>query len=89
VEVGETPREAIRREMAEELGIEVVPTSRVGSVRVGRRYILAVWRVRHAGGTFRPNASEVDAMRWLTPDAIRAAEPGLASNDTVLRMLGV
>ncbi|UCC29708.1 MAG: NUDIX domain-containing protein, partial [Phycisphaerales bacterium] len=39
VEPGETPRQAIKRELAEELGITVVPTERVGSVRVDAQYV--------------------------------------------------
>lgn len=89
VEPGENPRKAIRREMSEELGIEVIPAERVGSVRIGREYILAVWRVRHVRGEFQPAAPEVAEMRWLTPDQARAIEPGLPSNEVVLDMLGL
>jgi 8-oxo-dGTP diphosphatase len=91
VERGETPRQAIQRELAEELGLEVVPTERVGSVRVlnARRYILAVWRVRLVGGELRPAQDEIAEARWLTPSEIRAIRPNLRSNFRVLEMLGV
>lgn len=89
VEPGETPRRAICRELSEELGIEVLPTERIGSLRIGREYILAVWRVRHVRGEFRPAAPEVAEMRWLTPEQARAIEPGLPSNETVLGLLGL
>lgn len=89
VEPGETPRMAIRRELAEELGIEVVPLRRLGSVRlpdVG--YVLAVWRVRHVAGTFVPAAEEVADTRWVLADEIRSIQPGLPSNERVFHMLG-
>ena len=54
VEPGETPRKAVVREMAEELGIGVAPTIRIGAVRVpDSGYVLAVWCVRHSSGVFR------------------------------------
>ncbi len=88
VEFGETSRHAVRRELAEELGIDVLPIERVGSVRVDLIYVLAIWRVRHTGDTFRIAESEVAEARWLTPRQIREIRPSLPSNDRVLEMLG-
>ena len=46
VERGETPRQAVGRELYEELGIQVRTTHRLGAVRVmDSRHILVVWRV--------------------------------------------
>lgn len=90
MEPGETPRQAVRRELAEELGIDVDPLRRVGSVRVmDSRHILAVWRVRHVGGEFRPAEDEISAFAWLSAKAIRAVRPTLPSNETVLSLLGL
>jgi len=89
VEPGETPRRAIRREFVEELGIDVDPYERLGSVRVlDSRHILAVWRVRKIGGTLRPAESEIAEVDWLTGPQIRTVRPGLPSNHCVLQMLG-
>lgn len=89
VEAGETPRRAIRRELMEELGVEVEPTRRVGSVRLpSQGYVLAVWRVRLVDSELRPDAREVAEVRWVTPAEIRAIQPGLPSNARVLEMLG-
>lgn len=89
VERGETPRQAVGRELAEELGVKVIPTQRVGSVRVGTKYILAVWRVDLVHGDLRIARSEIAEARWLTPSEIRAIRPNLPSNEDVLQMLGV
>ena len=90
VEPGETPRAAVRRELAEELGIEVVPTERLGSIRVvDGNYILAVWRVRPVTEVLVIAKREIAEARWLTPTQIRAIRPSLTSNERVLRMLGV
>ncbi len=90
VERGETPARAVVRELDEELGIDVVPTERVGSLRVlDSRHILVAWRVRHVKGSFTPHPGEVAEWRWLTPKEIRDIRPTLPSNEVVLQMLGV
>lgn len=90
MERGETPRRALERELAEELGIEARPIERVGSVRLrDSGYVLAVWRAEHVGGVLAPHAAEIAEIRWVTPAQIRSIEPGLPSNDRVLEMLGL
>jgi len=89
VEPGETPRRAVCRELAEELGIEVAPTRRLGSVRVlDSRHILAVWQVEQIGGILCPAPHEIAEMRWLNPAGIRGIQPSLPSNQLVLELLG-
>jgi len=90
VEPGETSRRALRREITEELGIDTLPTVRVGSVRLPESgYVLAVWRVQHIRGELSPRAAEIAEIRWATPAQIRTIVPGLPSNDRVLEMLGL
>ncbi len=90
VEPGETPRAAIRRELAEELGIDTVPTQRVGAVRTDdERYVLAVWLVEQVGGELRAAQAEICDFSWLTPGQIRALRPGLRSTERVLELLDV
>ena len=89
VEPGETSADAVRRELAEELGIVVEPVAELGSVcAVEGNYVLAVWKVIHVSGEFRLKPDEIAEMRWLTPEAIRDIKPTLPSNAEVLRMLG-
>lgn len=89
VEVGETPRRAVRRELREELGIEVDPVERLGAIRLEEPgYVLAVWRVRHVGGRYCLAKAEIAETRWVTPREAREIEPGLPSNLHVLSMLG-
>ena len=90
VERGETPAQAVQRELREELGIAVEPMERLGSLRVlDTNHILAVWIIRHVKGEIQPAAEEIAEVRWLTPTEIRAITPSVASNEDVLRMLGV
>ncbi|MBI4717345.1 MAG: NUDIX domain-containing protein [Planctomycetes bacterium] len=90
VEPGETSRRALRRELAEELGIEVVAERRVGSLQVhDSRHVLVAWLASHVGGDFRPRAEEIADVRWMAPATILSLTLGLPSNRTVLQLLGV
>lgn len=90
IETGETSRRAVRRELAEEIGIQVTPVERLGAVRLATiGYVLAVWRVSYAGVHFIPAPDEVAEIRWFTPQQIRSLKDGMASNDRVLELLGV
>lgn len=66
VEPGEGPREALVRELREELGIEAEPGERVpGAWPLGRGYVLHVWTARVLSGEPRP-LQDHDELRWLT-----------------------
>lgn len=88
IENGENARQAVQRELAEELGIAVLPVERLGSVRTADGdYILAVWRVRLVDGVLTPAVAEVADFRWVGPREIATIAPGLASNELVARMI--
>ncbi|MEK7711407.1 MAG: NUDIX hydrolase [Planctomycetota bacterium] len=88
VEPGETPRKAVVRELAEELGIRVVPTIRIGAVRVpDTGHVLAVWCVRQLSGVFRLAEKEISEVRWLPLSQIGTMNPGLPSNELVVKLL--
>lgn len=89
LEPGENSRHAVQRELREELGVDVVATERLGSIRVDDgRYVLAVWRVDWNDESFRPNEEEIAEWRWVTPGELRSIKPGLPSNERVLELLG-
>ena len=89
VEAGETSRDAVKRELFEEIGIEVEAVERVGAIRVlDTNHVLAVWIVKRIGGEFRLAESEVAQARWLTAEEIRGMAGRIPSNDRVLKMLG-
>ncbi len=90
VEAGELPKQAVVRELREELGIDVAPIHRVGTIRVlDSRHVLAIWKVRHLHGGIRPAPREVAEVAWMTPTEIRSLTRGLASNEEVLSLLGI
>ncbi|RLL67577.1 (deoxy)nucleoside triphosphate pyrophosphohydrolase [Streptomyces sp. Z26] len=67
VEPGETERQALVRELREELGVAVEPLDRIdGEWPVGGGLLLRVWRARLLGGTPRP-LQDHDALRRLAP----------------------
>ncbi len=71
VELGETPQDALKRELAEELGI-VVEIGDVQSVAFDenedRELILMVFLCEHVSG--EPAALEVAAFKWVSPQVL-------------------
>ncbi|MFF3287873.1 (deoxy)nucleoside triphosphate pyrophosphohydrolase [Streptomyces sp. NPDC003023] len=70
VEPGESPEQALVRELREELGIETQTVERVpGEWPLRPGYVLRVWTVRLVSGEPRP-LQDHDALRWLAPDEL-------------------
>ena len=73
VEAGETVRAALRRELKEELDIEVErarPLIRVAHCYPDRRVMLDVWRVEKFAG--RPRGREGQAVEWVALEDLSA-----------------
>ncbi|MGP9018819.1 (deoxy)nucleoside triphosphate pyrophosphohydrolase [Streptomyces sp. BR1] len=69
VEPGESPEQALVRELREELGVEVEPLERIpGQWPLKPGYVLWVWTARLLTGDPQP-LEDHDALRWLDPDA--------------------
>ncbi|MEU2515657.1 (deoxy)nucleoside triphosphate pyrophosphohydrolase [Streptomyces syringium] len=70
LEPGESAREALVRELREELGVEVEPLARIeGEWPLKPPYVLHVWTARLLAGEPRP-LQDHDELRWLTPDRV-------------------
>ncbi|MEU8889784.1 (deoxy)nucleoside triphosphate pyrophosphohydrolase [Streptomyces sp. NPDC048442] len=68
LEPGETPEQALVRELREELGVEAEPVERIpGEWQLPRGYVLQVWTARLLSGEPRP-LEDHDELRWLGPD---------------------
>jgi 8-oxo-dGTP diphosphatase len=67
VEAGETPQQALVRELREELGIEARPLARIpGEWPLKPGYVLQAWTARLVTGEPRP-LQDHDDLRWLGP----------------------
>ncbi|MBH5336793.1 (deoxy)nucleoside triphosphate pyrophosphohydrolase [Streptomyces pactum] len=67
-EPGETPDQALVRELREELGIEVEPLEALpGEWPLKPGYVLQVWTAALRSGTPRP-LQDHDELRWVTPE---------------------
>lgn len=74
IEPGETPEQALARELAEELGVSVNPADLIpltfASDALGNRHlILLLYRCRRWAGT--PHALHATAIRWVTIEELR------------------
>ena len=84
---GESFEDAAVREVEEETGLtcrleDELPSTRYHD-RFGRPKVVRYWRMRPAGGAFRPT-KEVDELRWLTPEQAE----GLLTYDHDRELLG-
>ena len=74
VEAGETPRQALARELNEELGIDVEPAAAQPLIAVphrmanGRRILLDVYRIQRFSG--RARGMESQAVTWVLPERL-------------------
>jgi 8-oxo-dGTP diphosphatase len=69
VEPGETPEQALVRELREELGVEAEPLTRVpGEWPLREPYVLQVWTAALRPGSPAPKPlQDHDDLRWLAP----------------------
>ncbi|WP_306327147.1 (deoxy)nucleoside triphosphate pyrophosphohydrolase [Streptomyces venezuelae] len=85
LEPGESPEEALVRELREELGVEVEPGERIpGEWPLKPGYVLRVWTARLLSGEPSPledhdelrwlSRSELDSVDWLDQDRPAVAE---------------
>ncbi|WP_455358669.1 (deoxy)nucleoside triphosphate pyrophosphohydrolase [Streptomyces sp. SYSU K21746] len=69
-EPGESPQQALVRELREELGVETEALERIpGEWPLKPGYVLHVWTARLLSGEPRP-LEDHDELRWLGPDQV-------------------
>lgn len=74
VEPGETDEDAVIREMREETGLDVMPSTLVGHVRRGS-YDIHDYACSITGGTLRAG-DDADAARWIDAETMIELDKG-------------
>lgn len=73
IENGETPEEAVCRELLEETGVTARPRELIG-IRFNTRDWYAVFRAEYVSGEARSDGDENSEVLWLTPEEALARE---------------
>jgi len=84
IEPGESPAQALVREIREEIGLDITPERELWRWRrPDDGLTLSWWQVDYRPGDLshlRPNPAEVAEIRWVTPAQLQTLEPRLESN---------
>ena len=75
VDMGESEHAALRRELREELGIEVIaarPFMRLAHAYQDRDVELSLWIVERFAG--KPRSLDAQALKWVSPAALAAED---------------
>ncbi|MEU9051943.1 NUDIX domain-containing protein [Streptomyces sp. NPDC048384] len=76
IEPGETQREAVVREVGEEVGLTVVPLAKVWESETDDgRFRLHWWTANAEAGDVVPDPGEVAEARWVTPEEFLSLDP--------------
>lgn len=76
IEPGETQREAVVREVGEEVGLTVVPLAKVWESETDDgRFRLHWWTANAETGDVVPDPGEVAEARWVTPEEFLSLDP--------------
>ncbi|MCR9120590.1 MAG: NUDIX domain-containing protein [bacterium] len=81
IERGETDKQAVVRELREEIGVDAVPMERLWRNAAGKTVDLIWWQCEiPTDASFQLDAREVASFCWMTADEIVATKRILTSN---------
>lgn len=85
VEPGETQEEAVRREVMEEVGLEVEAVEKVAEIgSADDRFALHFWRTKILGGEAHIASDEATALQWFTLDELKELQPTFEEDIEIL-----
>lgn len=88
IEVGESQRCALVREIKEELGIDIQPIRQCWSWESPDAPLtLWGWIAEWTGGELKPDPTEIEEILWLSGDEVGRHAEGMATNEKFVKCL--
>jgi 8-oxo-dGTP diphosphatase len=85
IEMGETQEEALKREVMEEVGLEVTATEKVAEINsADDRFVLHFWRTDIISGEAHINSDEATALQWFTLAELKELQPTFKEDIEIL-----
>lgn len=89
IEKNETQEDALKREVMEEVGLEVVAVEKVCEIPSSDgQFVLHYWTTEIIAGEARICSHEATAMKWVTLEEMRQLEPKFEEEVQILEELG-
>lgn len=90
IEIGETQEHALKREVMEEVGLEVEAVERVAQIPShDNSFNLNFWTTKILSGEAKITSHEVEGIRWVTIEEMASLKPMFEDDVQILKKVAI
>lgn len=88
VEDGESQEDAVKREVKEEVGLDLEAHKKVKRLlSADKKYMLNFWTTRNHSGSIKLEPAEVEDFKWLTVGEMRSLQPMFKEDIEIMKSI--